>query len=551
MPHTRALAQLERIKDQYGDDHAAHKRALLRVLARARLRSAPQVERLHEVLCFLRAYPDDAALAGAVERMLRGFSRRADLRAHAAALADSGIAGTTIHYRFFWPTARWLARRWPREFHLDRSDEVAGDNIAAALPLLLTPAEAPWLREQSPGGFEALDRLCGRGSDAAWLVHAIEALAGDDFTHERLFDGLDPSCLLRPGRATPSRTLDCAPGAPAVFRAAPLRRARPELRAELARAPQRVRTLGPRAGQDMIDLARGALITRQRDLDAFAYGDARDVRMAEDGGGLAFVLVGMRPERRTLLAAAYGILTLQNGVPIGYSQADILAGSAALSFNTFASFRGGEAGYTFARLLAVLRHLFRVRSFSVEPYQLGHHNAEGIATGAWWFYFKLGFRPRAAGARQLARRERARMQRHPQHRSSPATLRRLATAHLFLDLDAAGARGLPPLADLGRRVSGVLAQSGARAAALDGASAAMLRVTGQGNLRGFTAAERLAWRRWSPLMLALPGLARWSPGERRELACVLRAKGGRRESDFAARFAAHPRLMRALYRLAP
>jgi hypothetical protein len=290
------------------------------------------------------------------------------------------------------------------------------------------------------------------------------------------------------------------------------------------------------------------MITRQRDLDAFAYGDARDVRIVDDGDGLAFVLIGMLPERRTLLPAVYGMLTLQNGVPIGYSQVDVIGGNAAISFNAFPTFRGGETAHTFARLLAAIRFVFDAGAFSIEPYQLGQGNDEGIETGAWWFYYKLGFRPRAAAPRRIARAELGRIKANPRHRSSPATLRKLAEGHLFFDFDPAHPRGLPPVAALGARVAARLARHPAanRANALDDASRELMRFTGLRSLRGFTANERLAWRRWSPFVLALPGLPRWSAADRRAIARVVRAKGGRRESDFAALFAAHPRLARAL-----
>ncbi len=547
----RALANLERIKDSYGGASAARKLALLQALDRARLVSARQVQRLHEVLCFLRAYPDDARVAGRVERMLARFARRADLQANRDALAVSGIAGTPIRYRFFWPTARWLAQRWPGEFRLDRSDAEAEDNIAGALPMLVTPAEAQWLRAVQPPGYDALDALRGRATDATFLVRAIEALPGDSFTRETLYDGLDPSCELRPGRDTPSRTLDRYAAAPAIFRSQPLRRSRPDLRAEIHRPPQAVRALPAREGARLVGLARGVMITRQRDLDAFAYGDARDVRIVDDGDGLAFALVGMLPERRTLLPAVYGLLTLQNGVPIGYSQVDVLAGSAAISFNTFPTFRGGEAAYTFARLLAAVRHVFGATSFSIEPYQLGQGNDEGIETGAWWFYYKMGFRPRSAAPRRIARTELARIKSNPRHRSSPTTLRKLADGHLFFELEPAHPRGLPPVATLGARVAAQLASLPAldRTGALDDASRALMRLAGLRSLRGFTRDERLAWRRWSPFVLALPGLTRWSAADRRAAARVVRAKGGRRESDFTALFAAHPRLARALFAL--
>ena len=106
-----ALRALEGARDDYGAGAGERKLALLAVLARAPLRTAGEVRRLHEALCFLRAYPDDARVLAAVERMLARFDRRADLRAHRGTLAHSGIAGTTTWYPFFWPTARWLAAR--------------------------------------------------------------------------------------------------------------------------------------------------------------------------------------------------------------------------------------------------------------------------------------------------------------------------------------------------------------------------------------------------------------------------------------------------------
>ena len=61
MPRVRSLRELERLRAEYGGEHAARKLFLLRELERARLTSAKAVLRLHEVLCFLRAYADDAA----------------------------------------------------------------------------------------------------------------------------------------------------------------------------------------------------------------------------------------------------------------------------------------------------------------------------------------------------------------------------------------------------------------------------------------------------------------------------------------------------------
>ena len=545
------LAALERAKDHYGAGCAERKLALLVRLARAQLRSARALARLHEVLCFLRAYPDDARLLAQVERMLARFAGRADLARARAALADSGIAGTAIRYRFFWPTLRWLGRRWPDRIAIDRSEPEIAEKIGAALPLLLTWAEAAALKQFAPPAFATLDRLRARGEgDAAFLAGRIDAMPGNGFTREAFHDAIDATYELRPGPDTPTRTRAKHAAAPLAYQRGPLARARPDLREQLGRIYRGVRLASAREGGQLIELARSAMLTRARDLDAFAYGDARDVRLVDDGGGLAFVLIGVIAERRALIPATCGYLILHNGVPIGYGEAFVTGRSATMTFNIFASFRGGEAAYTFARTLAMVRHMFGAECFSLDPYQLGKGNDEAIASGAWWFYYKLGFRPLSADARRLMRKELARLRADPAHRSHAATLRALAESHLWFDFDRARAPSLPPVAELGLRIGDALAaRAGSqRELVLAQCVRTAMKLTGVRSLRGFSTGERLAWERWSPLVaFALPGVSRWSPADRRALARVIRAKGGRSESEFIARFAAHPKLQQALF----
>jgi len=547
----RTLSALERSKDCYGAGCAEAKLALLRRLASAELRSTRAVARLHELLCFLRAYPDDARVLAAVERLLGRFSGRADFRRARAALADSGIAGTPIRYRFFWPTLRWLARRWPDRIEIERGDSELAHRLASALPLLLTWAEAAALKALDPPAFAALDRLRARGeSDATFLARRIDAMPGDAFTREAFHDAIDIAYALKPGADTPARTRAKHAAAPMAYQRQPLRRARPDLREELARGYRALRMVSAREGGQLIELARGAMLTRARDLDAFAYGNARDVRLVDDGAGLGFVLIGVTPERRALLAATCGYLILRNGVPIGYGEAFVTGRSAAMTFNIFASFRGAEAGYSFARTLAIVRQVFGAECFSLDPYQLGKGNDEAIASGAWWFYYKLGFRPLTAEARRILRAELARRRTDPARHSDAATLRALAESQLCLDFDRSRSPLLPPLAELGLRVcDGLAARAGGeRERVLAECSRECMQLTGVRSLRGFSAGERLAWARWSPLVVfALPQLARWSQAERRELARVIRAKGGRDEREYIERFAAHRKLQRALF----
>jgi hypothetical protein len=534
------LRQLEATRLEYGPRKAAAKLALLERLARTRLASARQVLRLHEYLCFVRAYPDSRAVLAQVERMLASFARRSDLRRHRDELADSGVAGCDIRYRFFWPTARWLVAGWPSRLAIDWDEVDDPEKIAAALPLLVTPLEATWLRIRKPEPRAALDRLRGRDTDAAFFVRRVAAMPGDDFTREASFDALEPPFVLRVGPGTPSRTHARYERTSVVFRRTPPPRGRPDLRTELARPPRSVRAVATTAGQRLIDLAQEAMVTRARDLDAFAYGDPRDVRVVDDGDGLQWALIGTTPERRPVLRTTYGQLALRNGVPVAYAEADMLFGCADLAYNTFETFRGGESAFVFARLLAMLRHVFAAQSFTFEPYQLGQDNDEGLASGAWWFYYKLGFRPRNGAIRALVRSELARIRRNRAYRSSRKTLTRLAEDYLYFEPESRRAAYWPRVAELGARLAPGLA-------AAAGADREAARLLGASPPRG--SAARRAWDRWAPVVTSLPGLEQWSADERSALARIVFAKGGRRDSDYLALFDAHPKLGPALRRL--
>jgi hypothetical protein len=546
---TRALASLGRIARRYGPGLPGRKLPLLSLLAAARLETAGQLQRLHELLSFLDAYPDDRRVRGRVRRMLRQFSRRPDLRRHRDALAGTGIAGTDTPFRFFWPTAHWIARHWPGSLVLDRDDEEATREILAALPPLLPPAQGEWLLSQHAADLAAVDRIIPHGmTDADFLIGLIAAMPGDDFSREAFGDRLDLSYVLRAGRNTPERTTARFERSTVHFQHAELRTGYPDLRMEARRGPLRITALRGRDALSAIRLARISMITRERDVAAFQFTHPGDVFLVDDGHGLAFAMMGMIPARRATLPATYTALTLRNGVPIGYVQLEVLGRHGALSFNTFETFRGAEAARVLARFLAAARRLFGCTEFSVDPYQLGAGNAEGIESGAWWFYQRLGFRPRAGAARRIAAREHARRSTNSRYRSSPRTLRALAQWHLFYSLEPGRQARLPRVghwlaaaAETTRRY-GQQNPGLRRQAAVTDALARLRRARSP----RLSAPQRAMLDRWAPLVLAVTEHGRWAPGERRRLLQLILAKAGRSERDYLRQLLRHPRL-RALF----
>lgn len=549
------LRELASLKSRFDSGSRANKIELIRAVAKSSLASPAQVLRFHECLCFLRAHPDGPSLLAEVESELARFSARPDLRRHRDALVDSGIAGTEIRFSFFAPTAAWLVERFANQIRVDWPAFEHKDRLEHMLELLVRWSETPALDEEKRTVRRWIETLKGPDeTDAAFLVRRLNALQADPFVRQRLFEELDLPFVLAPGTGTPSRTLACHLRSPTVFQRRALQRERPELSREIRIPPRRIRTASESEALELVDLARGAMVTRSRDLDAFMFADVRDVRVVDCGNGLQFACIGVVPERRLLLEAVYGFLTLQNGVPIGYVLASALMRSCEVAFNVFESFRGGESAHVYGRALAMCAALFRADTFTIYPYQLGHGNEEGLRSGAFWFYAKLGFRPRDPGTIAILRRERAAMRRHPGHRSNLATLRALAARNVYWTTGKVreDVIGNFPLEKVGFAVVASLAERfgsdrerGERICAEECA-----RILGLPRWRGLPSSEREAFLRWAPLVRILPGIERWTRSDKSRLVRVLRSKGGRRESEFVHQFDRHVRLRAALCEIA-
>ena len=547
------LRQLDREKSRYGQDSAQRKTALLTLLQRRRLKTARGVLRLHECLCFLRAYPDNRNVLSIVETMLESFAERSDLRAHREALANSGVAGCSIYYQFYWPTADWLSRRWPDHLSIDW-ESISNNELTAWLSQTMPYSETLAFDMVDLTSREWLRCLKGPDeTDAAFLINRFRSLKVSSHLKRKLYENLDPMIRLEPGADTPSRTHARYARSPVVFQKRPLDSARPSLIEAVGQAPLSIREVSAGEGQKLIDLAREAMVTRNRDLDVFMYGDKNDVRLVDFGNGLQFACIGATPEGRLLLESVYGFLTLKNGVPTGYVLASAFMGSSELAYNVFDTYRGGESGFIFGRVLSMVHHLLGSDAFTLDPYQLGHQNKEGLESGAWWFYYKLGFRPHHGGVKKLVKQELLRMKKRPGYRSSLTTLEHLVAKPVFLYLgkERKDVLGRLNLGEIGMKISRYMAKrfGSDREAAIEICSRETATILGVRSLKKFSPGEKLAWERWSPLVMAIPAVRRWRPDQKKALVKVIRSKGGQRESEFVMLLNQHRPLRRALLKL--
>lgn len=194
--------------------------------------------------------------------------------------------------------------------------------------------------------------------------------------------------------------------------------------------------LSAKKTEAMIRSMQQALILMQRETDPITYIDAKSLRYYNLDRGLSVAIYGMIPERQLAVESYVGYTLFKNGYPAAYGGAWVLGNRALFGVHIFEAFRGGESAYMFCSLLRVYTQVFQLSYIEVEPYQYGKDNPEGIASGAFWFYYKFGFRPVDATLRKLAQQEFARIKREKGYRSPTDTLLRFTESNIALNMAA-------------------------------------------------------------------------------------------------------------------
>jgi hypothetical protein len=495
----------------------------------------------HERLCFARAFPRSAAELKRAERELAGFERLALPRRDQ--LRNTGIAGTTYHYPFNYTMTRWLRSRYARAVDIDwpAYRRRAWDDVAALLSLVVAWAENEGLDDDDVPSWEWIRAAKGpdRSTDLGWLLDVLAAQRLPPRLEAHLFESLNLPVRWDLAGCRDSITHARLPARPFYHRR--LLSGRPaDFAREVLRAPGPLQLLAPERADRVIDAARAALSQREREFHVIVHAHRHEVYRVDAGRGLEIYVIGLAPALRLTLESDYGALLVKNGVPIGYGYAVLLFDRADIGINIFPTYRGGESPYVFDRFCAVFHHHFGARKFVMRRYQIGHHNAEGIEAGSFWFYYKLGFRSLARAVRALAEAENGRLARRLGARTSPAVLRRLARSDMMLATD-----GTRPedFGDVEVRRVGIavtrairLRHGGDRARAVAASVRSVARALGAESVP-----ERLA-----PVAALVPGLADWDAGERRGLLALLRAKESVRERPFVLAMQRHARWRRWL-----
>ena len=289
----------------------------------------------------------------------------------------------------------------------------------------------------------------------------------------------------------------------------------------------------------MLELCYGTLLPRLRELYPAIHGNPAEVYDIALERGVRILLWFMDPAHRLPLEAGWGILLLKNHVPIGYGAGAMLFDRSEIAINVFDTFRGGEAAWLYAQYARVFYALSGAPWLVTRKYQVGYENEEGLGSGSFWFYDKLGFRSVDGEIRALADAERERVRKEPGYRSPKRILRRLSQADVVLSLDgrdAAEYREFPLGAASLTAARVIRERFGGRR---DGLETRILRVLKERlgwQTASFSTHEKAAVAQLGLLALAIEGVEQWPVRERAALLDFCRRKGSVREADYARAF---------------
>ncbi len=558
---TSPWTELQLSKHQYGRGCAKKVEALLSAIRRVTFDDAESLIAFHDLLLFLRAFPQSRKVAELADNLLTGIARRVEkLQASDAdmELFDdeqfSGIAGTTISDTFTYDVARWLAQRYPQQLSVEWDFEEQGRQMAVTLPLFiplladdsLVEADTPFLdwMASAAGGTKKI---------LPWLLQRVADMPVCSLGKTSLYDSLKVRVLWKLGDSSASRTRFRRKVSRLFYHRQPLlRRNQVSLADEMSSPPLPVRRLSRREGEEVLDLTRTALTLRYRELYGTTRGDAKLVFEASVGRGVQIFLWGLPPDRRLPLRAYHAGLTLKNGVPINYIEGISLFEWMEVGFNTYYAFRDGETAWVYSKVLHFLHQLTGVTCFSVYPYQLGHENEEAIKSGAFWFYRKLGFRPGTPELLAITRREEARMVRQPAHRTSSRTLRQLAAEHVFYEFgkEPAGQWDNFSTRTIGLAVQRRMAERFAGdTEKMRQAATKALSQNLEISPATWSPLEREAFENFALVLLLAPELKRWTKQQKQGLADIIRAKVAADEREYLRLLQQHRGLKDLVLRL--
>ncbi|HNP47700.1 MAG TPA: hypothetical protein PKK99_03575 [Bacteroidia bacterium] len=401
------------------------------------------LQEYHNLLLFCLAYPRNERIRQlALEELerIKEFVIRIYLSKSLKkkiALSGSGISGSTMTGSFSFELVQWLLKNYPESIRLDGLD-TSENSPVDILKFGLLEAETDLSEKKDLSIKKWLLLANGKnGFSIASVLEYIDSLSVPQEIRDFLYETLKVFIDFDLNERYASLTFGHISGGDKFYQINDFIR-KPDITNILNDENPKSCFLNDEEKQEYVNAARMALFLLFRETDPVTFANTEATEVVDCGRGFKIALFHMRRDRRLALDSYVGYMAFKNGQPCAYGGGWIFRNKSKIGINIFPPYRGGESAWIFAQILRAYKNKFNVRYLEAEPYQIGKNNPEGIQSGAFWFYYRIGFRPVQKSLQELAEKEWNKLNNQRSYRSPAAILKKLAESTMCLDCEHPG-----------------------------------------------------------------------------------------------------------------
>ncbi len=446
--------RLKAIAFVFGADALITKCDLLNKASEIKFKKASSILKYHDLLLFLMAYPDNEEIfslaQNEMERLSETVKNLSDSKKEKLDL--SGLAYTNTHGGFSISLIKWLLKEYPGTASVHSFDE-EGIHPREILKHTLNEMEFELTSDEKLKPEAWLAKASGTKNPVKqlqWFARQFGKIEASDLIKDQLLDSLKLYVTITPTDKKFSRTFGKINQKQTFFHSHGILKKFDEAALIHKKLPA-PKKLSQQQKNEIINTSRVALCLLNRETDPVAYCNEDGLLYYELEHGLSIALFSMLPERRLPLESYIGFMMFKNGYPMAYGGGWLFGKRSLLGINIFEAFRGGESAFVFAQLLRTYKNAFGADYFEVEPYQFGKNNPEGLQSGAFWFYYRFGFRPVDDKLNLLATEEFQKILNDKSYRSSIATLKQFTKSNVCVNF-AGGQKPVNP-SDISKFIS--------------------------------------------------------------------------------------------------
>lgn len=431
------LNELGRIINDLGNEANHKKILLLKELEAKKLTNSKEIKQYHDQLLFLMSYAPNAEileLANSERNRLTLELKKNEIMK--SRLIGSGISGTVIQSAFSLTLIKWLIEKFPGSVFLHSFDET-GTHPKEVLKDCMPDIEFELLSDEKLNAEKWIAKASGtkdKNKMLHWLITTFDQLNASWSIKDQLFESLKVYVEINTTNPVFSRSFGKVETTSTFLHEDGIVKKFDELSIINKKLP-REKKLNNKQKEEILTASRVALCVLNRETDPITYCNENSIKYFELERGLSIALFCIDSERRLPIESYVGFMMFKNGYPMSYGGAWLFGKRSLIGINIFESFRGGESAFVFAQLLRCYRMAFGATYFEVEPYQFGKHNPEGIHSGAFWFYYRFGFRPCNKELFDLSKEEHLKIISNKGYRSSYEVLKQFTSTNLFVFFD--------------------------------------------------------------------------------------------------------------------